>query len=281
MAESQTTEVTESGQDSVTSQDLSRMLEQRRAEAGIVLAEPEPLSLRLPASPEVVSERTQALRDYEAKAKTRSVNSQMLSIVQAAGDRYRGCRLETFEVTTAYQKRVLAMVTEYGQNLTERRLERQGLVLFGPVGTGKDHLAYSLALTAAMQGMTVKWINGQSWFGRVRDAMDTSESEESIISEIERPDLAVISDPLPPIGDLTQHQATMFYRAIEARYCRGKITITTVNVADDAEADRRMGAATWDRLCHGAWKIHCAWPSYRKPARELSPPKTKLKSGSE
>jgi DNA replication protein DnaC len=260
---------------------LARMLEARRAEIGIVVNEPAPVAEAVRDYPEVVSPRTQALRDFEAEAEKRAVQRQMTAIGKAAGDRYRGCRLGNFEATTAYQKQVVKLIMEYGNTLEERRKAREGLVLYGPVGTGKDHLAYSLALLAASQGMSVRWQNGQSWFGRVRDAMDTSESEASIIAEIERPALAVISDPLPPIGDLTQHQATMFYRAIEARYAGGKITITTINVADDAEADRRMGAATWDRLCHGAWKIHCAWPSYRKPARELAPPKTKLKSGSD
>jgi DNA replication protein DnaC len=62
----------------------------------------------------------------------------------------------------------------------------------------------------------------------------------------------------------------MLYRAVEARYAAGKPTIVTVNVANDGEADLRLGAPTWDRLCHGAGKIKCEWPSYRQPAFEVS-----------
>jgi DNA replication protein DnaC len=72
------------------------------------------------------------------------------------------------------------------------------------------------------------------------------------------------------VGALTQHQATMLYRLVDARYSKGVPTICTVNVASDAEADERMGAATWDRLCHDAWKFNCNWPTYRKPAREIN-----------
>jgi DNA replication protein DnaC len=69
--------------------------------------------------------------------------------------------------------------------------------------------------------------------------------------------------------ELTPFQASMLYRLVDARYVRGKPTIVTVNVNDDAEGDRRMGEATWDRLCHDSWKVFCDWPTHRKPAREI------------
>jgi hypothetical protein len=36
------------------------------------------------------------------------------------------------------------------------------------------------------------------------------------------------------------------------------------------QAIKRMGAATWDRLCHGAWRVRCEWPSYRKSKRNVN-----------
>lgn len=260
----------ESDQASVTPSldDLSRLLEQKRADAGIVVVDDSVDVF------ERVAASIKAMRhaDPEAPADPQlvrqvEIQAEMRQFEHAAGERYRSCRLTNFTCSSQYQSRVVDAVREYGKSLEARRASREGLVLFGPVGTGKDHLAYALALHAAYGGLTVRWINGQSWFGSVRDAMDTDRTEASIIRELEKPDMVVISDPLPPIGDLTQHQATMLYRAIEARYSHGKLTVTTVNVADDTEADRRMGAATWDRLCHEAWKIHCNWPSFRKPAR--------------
>lgn len=248
------------------------MLEARRAEAGIVLIDdPVQIPIKEPPRQDQLRPFRQSEADYEVDQVKRRIQHNLFSIGQAAGARYRGCRLENFQSTTVYQKRAIEMIREYGHSLKDRQEAREGLVMYGPVGTGKDHLAYALAIYAASQGVNTKWFNGQEWFGSIRDAIDSSRSESSIIDEIERPDLLVISDPLPPIGDLTQHQATMFYRAIESRYAEGKLTITTINVADDKEADRRMGAPTWDRLCHGAWKIHCCWASFRKPARELKP----------
>lgn len=186
------------------------------------------------------------------------------------GDRYAACRLSNFDATLPAQRRVRDALAKYCEQIRERHAKRQGLVLYGPVGTGKDHLAFAVARAAVLAGLSVKWLNGQDWFGQVRDAMDGDTSEAALIRRIAARDFAVISDPLPPIGNLTQHQATMLYRAVESRYAAGKPTIVTVNVASDGEADLRLGAATWDRLCHGAGKIKCEWPSYRVPAFEVS-----------
>lgn len=265
----------ESEPDSVSANDLARMVEQKRLDAGI-----SPID-----SSRTVFERVAAMPDrpatapkyilqeqevaYERRRREQRAADNLQRLALAVGSRYAKCSLESFKATTDLQRRVLAQVREYGSTLKERYAACEGLVLYGPVGTGKDHLAYTLATLVAKSGGYVRWQNGQAWFGLVRDAMDKHTSEESIIESFQRPDLLVLSDPLPPVGDLTQHQATMLYRAIDARYSHGKITITTVNVADDDEADKRMGAATWDRICDGAWKLFCNWPSNRKPAREV------------
>lgn len=186
------------------------------------------------------------------------------SMVFAAGSRYEDCTLGNFVCREPQQRKVVTALREYVAADSP-----EGVILFGPVGTGKDHLAFAVCREAVRAGKSVAWINGQKWFGLIRDAMDTDKSEAAIIADLSRPELLCLSDPLPPVGALTQFQATMLYRLVDARYARGVPTICTINVANDAEADERMGAATWDRLTHGAWKLHCAWPTYRKPAREI------------
>ncbi len=185
-----------------------------------------------------------------------------MAIVDAAGIRYRGCTLDSFVVKEQQQRKVVKALVDYISDDC-----RENVILYGPVGTGKDHLAFALCKSAIKSGRAVSWINGQKWFGIVRDAMDTDKSEASLVAELARPDVLCLSDPLPPVGALTQFQATMLYRLIDARYSKRLPTICTINVANDAEADERLGAATWDRLTHGAWKLHCEWETYRQPAR--------------
>ena len=185
-------------------------------------------------------------------------------VLLAAGDRYRDCTLDSFEAVAPQQIKVVAALREYVASDCP-----QNLILYGPVGTGKDHLAFAVCRGAIRAGKIVGWVNGQKWFGLLRDAMDGDTREATIIDDLRRPDILCVSDPLPPVGPLTQYQATMLYRLIDARYARGVPTICTVNVASDTEADERMGAASWDRLCDRSWKLRCAWPTFRRPAREV------------
>jgi DNA replication protein DnaC len=187
-------------------------------------------------------------------------------LVHAAGQRYQRCTLDTFQADRPEQRAVVTALREYVCGDFE-----QGVVLWGPVGGGKDHLAFAVCRAAVASGKSVKWINGQTWLGNLRDAMDTDRTEASLIAELARPAVLCLSDPLPPFGSLTQYQSTMMYRLIDARYTRNRATICTLNVADDGEADERLGEPTWDRLCDGAWKLFCGWPSYRRPVREIKP----------
>lgn len=191
---------------------------------------------------------------------------------EAGGDRFEGHRFASWIPATDYQRSVKTALQEWAHTFPERRAGREGLVCFGPVGTGKDHLAFAAVRQAMIEhGATATWRNGRDLFGEVRDRIGEDRPERGIVTALETPDVLIISDPLPPIGDLSPHQADMLYRIVENRYAAGRITVVTLNVSDDDEADRRLGVATWDRLCHGAWKIAFKWASYRKPSRELKP----------
>lgn len=218
-------------------------------------------------SPEVVAQYAarEAKAAEHAELRHRAdLHQRAAELLNAAGQRYRDCTLENFACKVPIQRQVVSSVVAYvAADCPEN------LILYGPVGTGKDHLAFAVCRSAVKAGKTVRWVNGQSWFGTVRDSFDSVKSEASLISELSRPDLLCLSDPLPPMGALTQFQSTMLYRLIDARYSRNVPTICTVNVANDGEADERIGAATWDRLCHGAYKLRCPWPSYRQPSREV------------
>ena len=253
--------------------ELAAILAQRRKELGIDEPGDAP-QLAVPRLPPSISPERQAeldaIRDREqADDMNRRRNDSWRELVSAAGHRYEKCRLSTFKASRREQVKVIEALLEYTGDIQSRCNDGTGIVLYGPCGTGKDHLAFGVAREVVGAFKSVAWLNGQDWYGKIRDAMDDETPEAALINRIAKPDFAFISDPLPPIGNLSQHQATMLYRAIEARYAARRPTIVTVNVATDEEADNRLGVPTWDRICDGAWKIKCAWPSYRKPAREV------------
>lgn len=252
--------------------DLAAMLERRREQLGI----DEPGDATCPAVrvPLAISRERQAeldaIRDREvADCRNQKRLDVWRSLLASAGHRYESCRFTTFKADRREQTQVIEALLEYTGDIAARRTAATGVVLYGPCGTGKDHLAFGIAREAVAAHMSVVWLNGQDWYGKIRDAMDGETPEAALINRIARPDFAFISDPLPPIGNLSQHQATMLYRAVEARYAARRPTVVTVNVATDEEADSRLGVPTWDRLCHDAWKIRCVWPSYRKPAKQI------------
>ncbi len=219
--------------------------------------------------PPELEERLEAERiEQETQRRDRRRAQNLHEFMGSIGKEHAGCRLANFKTVKPSQKAAVEALEEYASTMSERLKNREGVVLFGPVGTGKDHLAISLAgIAVESHGKRAKLVNVQDWFGDIRDGMDTDRQERSLIRELAEPDVLILSDPLPPVGALSQHMATMLYRLVENRDSRGVGTWVTVNVATDQEADERFGAATWDRICHRAWKIHCNWPSYRKPSR--------------
>lgn len=257
--------------DTKATEALSLVVSEKRASYDQA-AKPERPALQLP-SLEVSDERQQAIdemHEREARRKLEVFRRANIEAMFAAGERYRKCTLDNYLASTPKQQRVVDHLKGYLANLDENLSLCRGVVLYGPVGTGKDHLLFALLreIVARRDDVTVCWQNGQDWFGDVRDAMDGKIPEARLMRGLTKATVAVISDPLPPVGSLGQHMATMLYRVIDDRYSANLPTFVSVNVASNAEADERMGAATWDRLCGGAYKIHCNWASHRKPFLE-------------
>lgn len=184
------------------------------------------------------------------------------------GARYKDCRLNGFQFygteeeqgrQQAAIKSCLGLIERIATKLTDDC----GMVLFGPPGTGKDHILAAMLRGAAKVGRSVWWINGLDFFGNMRDGMDAGTSEESTINQLATDDILAISDPLPPWGPLTAFQAQTLFRVIDRRYRQGKPIWVSMNVADGKEAADRIGNAVVDRLRERVLTIHCNWPSYR------------------
>lgn len=214
----------------------------------------------------------QELRSIENKSALDKHERGVTKFCASAGRRLVSCCFANFRTSSNYQERVVRSLMQWVATFESRTASGDGIVLYGPVGTGKDHLAFAAASAVLhSHNVSARWMNGRDMFGAIRDRISESESEADFVRMLSTPDMLVISDPLPPIGDLTQYQADMLYRVCEARYAERRLTIATLNVASDEEADRRLGVATWDRLCHGAWKIACCWPSFRTAGVDIKP----------
>lgn len=204
------------------------------------------------------------ISDWERQQEARRRLEMHNRFIEARGERYAMCKLSNFECNVAGQSEVVAKLKQYGEDFESEIKRGTNIIAFGPKGTGKDHLLSAMANGAIRLGVTVEWVNGADLFGLVRDRIGAEQSEASLIQSYVRPTVLYISDPLPPIGNITDFQAATLFRILDGRYSRMRPTWCTVNVADGVELEQRMGAQNADRLRDGALALYCNWPSYRK-----------------
>ena len=179
------------------------------------------------------------------------------------GQRYEGCRVDSFKTSLEAQRKVRDAVRKYGKDITARVAAGTNIVLYGPPDTGKDHLLVGLLYQACKYSHSIGWVNGMDLHGEIRDAMDGETTESYILKKYTEPTVLAISDPVPPWGDLSKFQAVFLFRLIDARYRAMKPTWVTVNATKGEELEGRIGEQVVDRLRDGALTLHCDWPSYR------------------
>ena len=174
--------------------------------------------------------------------------------------------IDNFDCPSDDHKKAVESVKGYLQAATGG--PRRGLLLIGPTGTGKDHLMMSVLRALIHKwGVECRWNDGQQFFSDVRNAYAENEGESSLLNELSRCRLLAISDPLPAVGRLTDHQMNVFGIVMDRRSRSMLPTIATVNVANRAELYDRLGDRNADRLCEDAVVVPCNWSSYRQRKR--------------
>ncbi|MGD9128044.1 MAG: ATP-binding protein, partial [Planctomycetia bacterium] len=194
-------------------------------------------------------------------------NKAISGLLADVGNRYRTATLANFVVTDPRQEKALSSVRGYLERLDDHIAAGDGLILYGPVGTGKDHLAIAAGRIAVGMGYSVAWRSAQTIFSNFRDSFsdESWETEADLLNNLLQSDVLILSDPVPSHGELSDFQGNILYRLVNARYVEQKPTWTTLNIANVDEARRRIGSATIDRITHGAMAVFCSWPSFRKP----------------
>lgn len=155
--------------------------------------------------------------------------------------------------------------------------EKVSVLIVGPCGTGKSHLAQALGHCAARQGFDVLFTTQTQLLGSLNAARAVGTFERKL-QQLARIDLLIIDDfglkPIRPPHDEDLHEL------IAERYERAA-TIITSNLdfaewGDAFAANKMLGAATLDRLRHGAYRIVLDGDSYRTPRPTTEAAKTAL-----
>jgi len=155
-----------------------------------------------------------------------------------------------------------SLVTTFVANIASHIKHGNGLVLYGPAGTGKDHLAIAAMRIASRQHRVYgRYSRGVDLYSDIRKHQT---SEFKVDHYIDTP-LLVISDPVPPRGSLSDAQADGLYEILDKRYRKRRPTWATINISSSDQLSAILGTAVADRLIDNAVCVPCEWPSYRRP----------------
>ncbi len=144
-------------------------------------------------------------------------------------------------------------------------LEKAPVHIVGPCVTGKSHLAQAVAHMAIRHGHDTLFISHSKLLDRLSGARAVG-SYDKKLAQLVKVELLVIDDfGLKP---MRQNQDEDFHDVIAERYEK-KSTIITSNLHFDewlaAFQNKLLGAATLDRIRHGAYCVTLEGKSYRAP----------------
>lgn len=143
--------------------------------------------------------------------------------------------------------------------------KHENVLLVGPTGVGKSHLAQAIGHRACRAGRTVHFVAANELFKQLR-AGRADASHERRLLRFTGVDLLIIDDPglRPLAGD----EPLDLYEIIRARHERASTIITSNRAANELPqlfGDPLLASAAMDRLLHHAHLIVIEGDSYRNP----------------
>ena len=182
--------------------------------------------------------------------------------------RYDKCHFNTYDhKLTESQKKALRLAGDFTQNFPA---VDQGLLLTGPVGVGKTHLAVSIIKGLTERGFPCLFYEFGSLLKEIQDSYNpsTKSSELAVLAPVLNTDVLVLdelgaSKPTDWVLDTMAH-------IINTRYNENRFTIFTTNYPDERSADGketledRVGVRVRSRIFEMCRSVRIDGDDYRR-----------------
>jgi len=220
----------------------------------------------------VLSQRAVELCEKEATPKQEEFLHRVLAEEMENRERSRRSRLmnragfPVYKTLEGYDRQGVKLPTSLKwSDLTDAVFiqAKRNLVLYGPVGTGKTHLAIAMGIRACEMGMAVKFYTVAELVMRLAEAK-RSGTLERLMKEIQRTELLILDEwGYVPVD---REGSQLLFRVIADSHESRSLIITTnleFSKWGSVFTDDQMAAAMIDRLAHHGHLLVFEGGSYR------------------